>query len=93
MVPKSCLDCGITITSGYRCVKHNRIRERTRNALPRRKAYQDPVYKSYVKDSKCAECGVTQDLTKDHIISLIRGGNNAYLNLQTLCKSCNSAKK
>ena len=90
---KTCLDCGKIIPRGYRCKQHTTLLNKVRNALPRRQAYRDPVYRSYVKDNKCAECGSIIDLTKDHRQSLIKGGNNDYDNLQTLCRSCNSTKK
>ena len=40
----------------------------------------------------CAHCGVTENLTIDHIIPLAKGGTNDLDNLQPLCKSCNSSK-
>lgn len=41
---------------------------------------------------KCLKCDTTDNLTIDHINPIIRGGDNILSNLQTLCKSCNSAK-
>lgn len=40
----------------------------------------------------CVECGATENLTVDHILSVVRGGSNHLSNLQTLCRSCNSKK-
>jgi 5-methylcytosine-specific restriction endonuclease McrA len=92
MVPKSCLECGVAIPSGYRCVRHNKIRERIRNAQPKRQLYKDPLYMAYVKGSVCNHCGSAQNLTRDHVISIRAGGGNNISNLQTLCLTCNSAK-
>lgn len=41
---------------------------------------------------RCAECGSHSNIEKDHIIPLSDGGNNYVLNLQPLCRRCNSAK-
>ncbi len=51
-------------------------------------------------DSKCTECGATDNLTVDHIISVYDCSIgkcefeflNSYDNLQILCRSCNSKK-
>jgi 5-methylcytosine-specific restriction endonuclease McrA len=40
----------------------------------------------------CRYCGTNQNLTKDHIIPLSRGGNNSRSNIQTLCSKCNGNK-
>ncbi|WP_310424453.1 HNH endonuclease [Chamaesiphon sp. VAR_48_metabat_135_sub] len=42
---------------------------------------------------QCQSCGQTTKLSIDHIIPLATGGTNDISNLQTLCGSCNSAKK
>lgn len=42
--------------------------------------------------NKCKQCGSTEHLTIDHIVSVYRGGSNAYDNLQTLCNRCNAGK-
>ncbi len=46
-------------------------------------------------DYTCQMCGKKEPeikLTKDHIIALDNGGNNAIDNIQPLCQSCNSKK-
>lgn len=40
----------------------------------------------------CVKCGVSEDLTVDHIIPISKGGKETLDNLQTLCKICNSKK-
>jgi len=42
---------------------------------------------------RCVECGSTENLTIDHIISVYRGGTDEDTNLQTLCNSCNARKE
>jgi 5-methylcytosine-specific restriction endonuclease McrA len=41
---------------------------------------------------QCRQCGSSDNLTIDHIISVYRGGSNEDSNLQTLCNSCNAGK-
>jgi 5-methylcytosine-specific restriction endonuclease McrA len=40
----------------------------------------------------CKKCGSRQFLSVDHIFPEVKGGTLDMDNLQTLCKSCNSAK-
>ena len=47
----------------------------------------------FKRDGKyCRKCNSTKELTLDHIISVLRGGENELNNLQVLCRSCNSKK-
>jgi 5-methylcytosine-specific restriction endonuclease McrA len=41
----------------------------------------------------CLHCGITDDITQDHIIPLSKGGQNVIENIQPLCRSCNSSKR
>ena len=41
----------------------------------------------------CLHCGSRRDLVLDHIHPWSKGGSDDYLNLQTLCGSCNSKKR
>lgn len=41
---------------------------------------------------KCLRCGTTDNVTKDHIQPISRGGSNDINNLQPLCGPCNSWK-
>ena len=42
--------------------------------------------------NNCLCCGAIDNLSIDHIIPVINGGENDLSNLQTLCKKCNSSK-
>jgi len=41
---------------------------------------------------KCLKCASKIHLTIDHIVPIYLGGENKLMNLQTLCRSCNSRK-
>jgi HNH endonuclease len=41
---------------------------------------------------RCSYCGGTDDLSLDHLIPRLRGGEDAADNLVTACRSCNSSK-
>lgn len=43
-------------------------------------------------NQKCANCFKEKKLTKDHIIPLSQKGTNFIINIQPLCKNCNSKK-
>lgn len=42
---------------------------------------------------RCARCGGTEQVCKDHIVSLYQGGSDAIDNIQPLCHRCNSGKR
>lgn len=41
---------------------------------------------------RCLKCSASDGLSIDHIKPVIKGGSDDDLNLQTLCRSCNSSK-
>lgn len=41
---------------------------------------------------RCARCDAGENLTRDHVIPLSKGGSNDWTNLQPLCHLCNSTK-
>jgi len=43
-------------------------------------------------DDACKYCGDTENLARDHIVPVSRGGAYTIENYQTLCRSCNCAK-
>lgn len=43
-------------------------------------------------DTKCARCGVTSNLSLDHIVPVCAGGESVRENAQTLCQPCNNWK-
>ncbi len=88
-----CIDCRVQIKRGRRCWPCQAARDRRHNGAPQRAAYRDPAYRSVLLEGRCEQCGATRDLTRDHIVPLIRGGTNERSNLRILCRSCNSARR
>lgn len=41
--------------------------------------------------NKCLACG-SEEVTRDHVVPISRGGSNTIDNIQPLCKPCNSRK-
>jgi hypothetical protein len=49
--------------------------------------------KVFKRDGKiCKHCGVSKNLTLDHIFPVSKGGEDTMKNIQVLCRSCNSKK-
>lgn len=66
---------------------------------PRQKTYTKSKLSSAKKRAvlerdkyRCINCDDHKDLCVDHIHPEVRGGDNSFDNLQTLCRSCNSSK-
>lgn len=66
----------------------------SRRALSKRYiAKSDVRERIFSRDShSCCNCGISKDLTIDHICAVVNGGDDSDDNLQTLCRSCNSKK-
>lgn len=67
------------------------IKKRERATM--RKHYQD-WYGQLVETygETCANCGETDNLVVDHIVSIAKGGRSEFDNLQLLCVTCNGIK-
>ena len=62
-------------------IERSKVSNRIRFAIYKRDGY------------RCRKCGrKTNDLEIDHILPISKGGKTCIDNLQTLCRSCNSAK-
>lgn len=55
--------------------------------------YEQWQAKLALAGGKCAECGSTERITRDHIVPLTRGGSDHIDNIQPLCRSCNTSKR
>ena len=83
-----CIDCLSEACLKFTGIKHEEatlikrayISEQLRNEIFQRDGY------------KCLLCGRTDELTIDHIIPFVLGGETKKSNLQTLCRNCNSQK-
>lgn len=79
----------------WRLQRQNRENRRRRLMAARRKA-------THTKDDwlrlvaacgdRCVRCGDDGAVVKDHIAPLYQGGSDGVLNLQPLCRTCNSSK-
>jgi 5-methylcytosine-specific restriction endonuclease McrA len=65
----------------------------SRNALRQRRFREKKYVRIHEKCGyKCYYCGVTENLTIEHVIPLSRGGKDDYTNLVSACESCNKSK-
>lgn len=68
--------------------KQKQLQQRNNKNVP--KLVKEAVFKR--DNYTCLCCGIQTDLSIDHIVPRSSGGSNDMSNLQTLCRSCNSAK-
>lgn len=47
----------------------------------------------WICDNRCAYCGATSRLTKDHVVPISKGGTDYIENILPACLSCNSRKR
>lgn len=68
-----------------------RTRARNRSYLP---IHTDAQWEALctLLDQKCAYCGQTGSLNRDHILPISKGGGDHILNIQPLCRVCNRRK-
>lgn len=55
------------------------------------KALRQSVYEA--DDFVCVYCGAGDDLSLDHIVPQVNGGDDSFENLVTCCRSCNTRKR
>ena len=85
----------------YRQSRRGKLKRQTCNA--RRRAAKITTTKSPSVDeyifnllnsdsAKCTYCYVSDNLSIDHVIPLVRGGEHVESNLEVVCRTCNSRK-
>jgi len=65
------------------------IRGRLKFRIPCHRALRAFVLR---RDGVCVECGASENLVADHVISRRNGGAHHPENLVALCESCNATK-
>lgn len=54
---------------------------------------QENIDKVFKRDNnRCQRCNSKENLEVDHIVPILKGGDNSLENLQILCKNCNKLK-
>ena len=74
----------------YLKYKYDRIKEWIK--VKRREKFFEKLLKRDGRFCSNKSCGSPHDLTIDHIVSPLLGGENILSNLQLLCRKCNSSK-
>lgn len=93
---KPCIECQINYSHNTRCDECQRRQDARRGSTASRgygSAWQRMARAHLKRHRSCLQCGSVEDLTVDHIVPLSRGGKSTPHNLQTLCRSCNAAKR
>ena len=81
---------GLSGTPEYDAEKNHKRRMRKQNNNIGADYSYDKIFKPDL--DYCVYCGSIENLSKDHIMSIIKGGTQDPKNLVTACKSCNSSK-
>lgn len=96
MTLRPCLDCGQP-SAGTRCPEHQPTDTRIRRAQGQ--AAYDPVWRALSQRARraqpwCDDCGITHDLTTDHIIPKVIAPQliHAPENLAVRCRPCNASR-
>lgn len=85
----------------YRQRHRSRVKgyERRRTIARRRDGAVAPITWRLVQNqiiellgNRCLKCGTTWQIEADHVVPIARGGTDAVLNIQSLCRSCNAKK-
>lgn len=91
--------CKVAAQTKYRTRKEARREWWRRRELAERRAatlgHHTPAEWEALLDQhghRCAHCGTTERLTRDHIIPLSKGGSDLIENIQPLCHRCNARK-
>lgn len=80
----------VILIASWRPPRYNRAWKLQRNGGGHTYAEWIELKKLY--GNRCASCGNSGRLTKDHILPVSRGGTDDITNIQPLCASCNSSK-
>ena len=97
------LACRATLIKKYKTpeTKIAAVRSNSRRAAIRRRSRLKPLRHHSEREwqelldrheQKCARCGTTDRITRDHIVPLAKGGTDEIDNIQPLCISCNCRK-
>ncbi|WP_200920517.1 HNH endonuclease [Citrobacter portucalensis] len=88
-----CDHCASTISESYNAWHGGAQYAPIRPKVPRKNISPTVRLRIFQRDKyRCKQCGISDDLTIDHIRPVSKGGGNEDENLQTLCRSCNSRK-
>lgn len=97
-----CTHCGADTrnTICTSCMRRSRRREQARLRNFRDRLFQSIVHSPVdvefilkLLDSPCMYCGSTDEITIEHIVPLMRGGQHSIINLGPACRSCNCSKQ
>lgn len=93
-VPRPCIEVGCHrfAYKESRCRPCYLAAQMERNRRPERAIYRDPAYRMAVNWGTCHICGGTGADTRDHVISIARGGTNDAENIKPSHRVCNSRK-